>query len=82
MTIRPPFVVKHEPYYDASACPGCGESDSIIKNYPATLLIFGHNSIQCSELDYDNPTESSYQNSVVTVNADGSVKSVGNLGTK
>jgi hypothetical protein len=36
------FVVKHEPYYDANACPGCGESDAIIKNYPATLLIFGH----------------------------------------
>ena len=36
------LVVKHEPYYDASACPGCGESDAIIKNYPATMLFFGH----------------------------------------
>jgi hypothetical protein len=108
------FVVKHEPYYDASACPGCGESDAIIKNYPATFLFFGHthtyqyiapnqlvignggapldtaqdhfgfvhcqqqmdNSIECKELDYDDPTHSSYQGSDVTVNPDGSVKKV------
>ena len=34
------------------------------------------NTIQCSELDYDDPTHSSYPNSVVTVSPDGSVKSV------
>ena len=36
------FVVRHEPDYDNSSCTGCGASDAIVKAFPYTLLLTGH----------------------------------------
>ncbi|MHB1845314.1 MAG: metallophosphoesterase [Deltaproteobacteria bacterium] len=36
------FVVRHEPDYDGSKCSGCGASDTIIDQFPYTLLLTGH----------------------------------------
>jgi hypothetical protein len=36
------FVVRHEPDYDDDACVGCAPSDAIIKRFPYTLLLTGH----------------------------------------
>lgn len=36
------FIVRHEPDYDDDVCPGCGPSDAIIKRFPYTLILAGH----------------------------------------
>lgn len=36
------FIVRHEPDYDDDACTGCAPSDAVVKRFPYTLILAGH----------------------------------------